>query len=40
MDDHDWKLLERQVLGFIQLTLSRLVAHNHSRFDGGLIWYV
>jgi hypothetical protein len=28
MEDAEWTLLDRQVLGFIQLTLSRSVAHN------------
>ena len=28
MKDEDWNLLDRQVLGVIQLTLSRSVAHN------------
>ena len=28
MKDEDWNLLDRQVLGVIRLTLSRLVAHN------------
>ena len=28
MKDEDWSLLDRQVLGVIQLTLSRSVAHN------------
>ena len=28
MKDEDWNFLDRQVLGVIQLTLSRSVAHN------------
>ena len=28
MKDEDWNLLDRQALGVISLTLSRLVAHN------------
>ena len=28
MKDEEWNLLDRQVLGVIRLTLSRLVAHN------------
>ena len=28
MKDEDWNLFDRQVLGVIRLTLSRLVAHN------------
>ena len=28
MKDEDWNLLDRQVLGVIQLTLSRSIAHN------------
>ena len=28
MKDEEWNLLDRQVLGFIRLTLSRSVAHN------------
>ena len=28
MKDEEWNLLDRQVLGVIQLTLSRLVAHS------------
>ena len=28
MNDEDWNLLDRQVLGVIRLTLSRSVAHN------------
>ena len=28
MEEEEWSLLDRQVLGIIQLTLTRLVVHN------------
>ncbi|XP_041025263.1 uncharacterized protein LOC121265638 [Juglans microcarpa x Juglans regia] len=31
MTDAEWTLLDRQVLGLVQLTLSRIVAHNVSK---------
>jgi len=46
MQDEEWLILDRQVLGIIQLSLSRRVAHNvpkkkiHYKINGSLVWDV
>jgi acyl-activating enzyme 14 len=46
MQDKEWLILDREVLGIIQLSLSRRVAHNvtkkkiHYKINGSLVWDV
>jgi acyl-activating enzyme 14 len=42
MQEEEWLLLDRQVLGIIRLSLSRRVAHRkiHYKINGSLVWNV